>query len=396
MNIIIEELKARLVEGQQVEVVERKGIGHPDTISDAVCEAVSNALSRYYTKHFGVVLHHNVDKALLIGGRSTPKFGGGKIDRKIKLIIAGRITDSVGTRKIPVDRIAIKAAKNVLSKVLPNYLSVDDVFDISLYYEPGAENLKQVFKAKGKVGIANDTSFGVAFAPLSRTEKVVLEIANFLNSQAIRRKYRFIGTDVKVMGLRKKNKVRIIFSVAYIDKHIKSPQDYFKKKEIIKREVEKIVKKYFSSYEIYHNTLDNPKAKDENEIYLTVSGLSAEHGDDGQVGRGNRVNGLITPSREMSMEAAAGKNIRHPGKLYQIMAHIIANRIAKIKGVKECYVEILSRIGYPLDKPEVVYIKLIAENFNYVQEKAKKITEELFHNLYNIQKQIILGRYKPY
>ena len=67
------------------------------------------------------------------------------------------------------------------------------------------------------------------------------------------------------------------------------------------------------------NALDDPKASDESGIYLTVTGLSAEQGDDGEVGRGNRVNGLITPSRAMSLEAAAGKNaVAHVGKLYNL------------------------------------------------------------------------------
>src|SRR5208282_4640638 len=82
----------------QVEIVERKGIGHPDSIIDGACEAVSIALSRYYLDNFGVIFHHNVDKGLLVGGKSNAVFGGGKVSDPIYILIAGRATDVV-----PVD-----------------------------------------------------------------------------------------------------------------------------------------------------------------------------------------------------------------------------------------------------------------------------------------------------
>ena len=57
-------------------------------------------------------------------------------------------------------------------------------------------------------------------------------------------------------------------------------------------------------------------------MYLTVLGTSADGADGGQVGRGNRVNGLISLHRPMSTEAAAGKNpVSHVGKIYNLLAH---------------------------------------------------------------------------
>jgi len=167
------------------------------------------------------------------------------------------------------------------------------------------------------------------------------------------------------------------------------------KKEIVKKEIERYIKRIssFKRVKVEHNTLDNPNAKEEGEVYLTVLGLSAEHGDDGQVGRGNRVSGLITPCREMSLEAAAGKNINHPGKLYQILAHLIAQEIGKIKGVKECSVRILSQIGKPLDQPQVASIKVIAENFDQIKDRIYGLVNEKFNNLRKIQAEIVRGKY---
>ena len=58
------------------EFVERKGVGHPDTICDRAAEELSIALSEYYMERYGRILHHNVDKCVLAGGQSKVYFGG--------------------------------------------------------------------------------------------------------------------------------------------------------------------------------------------------------------------------------------------------------------------------------------------------------------------------------
>jgi S-adenosylmethionine synthetase len=395
-NIVIEKGDYLPIEEREVEIVERKGIGHPDTICDLVCESASQALSQYYLKRFGSVLHHNLDKGLLVAGRSQPRFGGGKILEKIKIIIAGRATDKVGKIKIPAKEIAERAVKNCLIEILNFSSGVLKNFEISIDYKPGAANLQEVFKRSDEIALANDTSFGIGYGPYSKAESLTLKVANFLNSQKFLKKYPFFGTDIKVMTLRKRDEIILTIPAAYIDKHIKNPKDYFEKKEMVKKEIEKFVKKIsnFKNIKIDHNTLDNPNAKSEGEIYLTVLGLSAEQGDDGQVGRGNRVSGLITPCREMSLEAPAGKNINHPGKLYQILAHLIAQKIGKLEGVKECSVRILSQIGKPLDEPQIVNVKVIANNFSNVKDKIYKIVELKFNKLRKIQIDIVKGKYE--
>jgi S-adenosylmethionine synthetase len=394
-NIVIEKSDFLPIEKRAVEIVERKGIGHPDTICDLVCESVSQALSQYYLKRFGKVLHHNLDKGLLVAGKSQPKFGGGKILEKIKIIVAGRATDRVGEIRIPVKKIAERAAKECLTRVVNSSKNIIKNFEITIDYNPGAANLQEVFKRSKAIALANDTSFGIGHGPYSRAESLTLNVANFLNSQKFLKKYPFLGTDIKVMTLRKKEKVVLTIPVAYIGKYIKNTKDYFEKKEIIKKEVKNFIKKVstFKNVKIEHNTLDNSEAKSEGEIYLTVLGLSAEQGDDGQVGRGNRVSGLITPCREMSLEAPAGKNINHPGKLYQVLAHLLAQEIGKIEGVEECSVRILSQIGKPLDQPQIASVKVIAKNFNQIKDKIYKMVDQKFNNLRKIQNEIVKGKY---
>jgi S-adenosylmethionine synthetase len=394
-NIAIEKGDYLPIEEREVEIVERKGIGHPDTICDLVCESVSQALSQYYLKRFGKVLHHNLDKGLLVAGKSQPKFGGGRILEKIKIVVAGRATDRVGKIKIPIKKIAEKAIKNCLIEILNSSSGVLKNFEILIDYKPGAANLQEVFKRSNEIALANDTSFGVGHGPLSRTEKLTLKIANLINSQKFIKKFPFVGRDIKVMTLREKENIFITFTIPYVDKFVKNVKEYFEIKEKIRKEIEKYIQRNFKfkSVKVFHNTLDNPNAKSEREIYLTVLGLSAEQGDDGQVGRGNRVSGLITPCREMSLEAAAGKNINHPGKLYQILAHLIAQEIGKIRGVRECSVRILSQIGEPLDQPQVASVKIIAKNFYQIKDRIYKLVDEKFNNLQKIQMEIVKGKY---
>jgi len=396
-NIFVERLEGLPIEEQPIEIVERKGIGHPDYICDLLAEAASQTLSKYYLKKFGTILHYNLDKGLLVAGRSQPKFGGGKILEPIKIIIAGRATDRINTTSLPIAEIVKRAAKKELARILNlTKKELEKNFQILVDYKPGAANLQEVFKRGNKVAISNDTSFGVGHAPLSKTEKLTLNVANLINSQKFIEKFPFVGRDIKVMVLREKKNISVIFTIPYIDRYIKSVKEYFERKEKIKKEIEKYIKKNFDfkSVRINHNTLDNPQAKSENEIYLTCTGLSAEQGDDGQVGRGNRVCGLITPCREMSLEAAAGKNINHPGKLYQALSFLIAQKIGKIKGVQECYLKLLSEIGKPLDQPQMALIKLRAENFEKTKEKAIFLTQKIFDNLKPFQISITKGKYR--
>jgi S-adenosylmethionine synthetase len=108
------------------------------------------------------------------------------------------------------------------------------------------------------------------------------------------------------------------------------------------------------------NTADD---YDEGAIYLTTTGTSAEQGDDGSVGRGNRSNGLITPNRPMSMEATSGKNpVNHIGKIYNLLSTEIAHRVVEeVDGIRDLRVRLLSQIGRPIDRPHVADVELVTE-----------------------------------
>ena len=43
------------ISDSQIELVERKGKGHPDSLIDGACEAVSGALCKYYQDNYDAV-----------------------------------------------------------------------------------------------------------------------------------------------------------------------------------------------------------------------------------------------------------------------------------------------------------------------------------------------------
>ncbi|PWB55874.1 MAG: S-adenosylmethionine synthetase [Nitrosomonadales bacterium] len=376
-NIIITPFSCIPVEQRGVEMCEHKGLGHPDTLADGVCEAASRALSLAYLKTYGRILHHNLDKGLLAAGRSTPRFGGGTIEEKARLIICGR-----ATRPDPafdVQEIVAKAARDYLETHLQEAAAG---IEIDTHIREGSANLKQVFARSTDIALANDTSFGMGFAPFSPLEQNVLDLAEALRSTAFRQHFPCAGADFKVMGMRVENRAAFTVALAFVDRHVASVSDYRQQKAQIR---EYLSQKIGQGAGLQLNTLDDPAATDESGLYLTVSGLSSEMGDDGQVGRGNRASGLITPARPMSLEAVAGKNpVSHVGKLYNVLAMLMARDIhQRLEEAKGVTVQILSAIGAPVDQPQVAAIEIQAAHGlgETLQREAASIAGEWLQNI---------------
>jgi S-adenosylmethionine synthetase len=398
-NIAIEAIKTTPVEEMGTEIVERKGIGHPDYIIDASAESVSIALSKYYMKNFNTILHHNVDKGLLVGGRASPRFGGGTVDEPIYIIVAGRAVNEIVKDKevtmIPVGYIAVNAIKEFIRRNF-RFLNPDEHVIVDYKIRPGSADLRKLFQLGVDIPLSNDTSFGVSFAPLTETERLVYETERFLNSREFKKKVPEVGEDIKVMGLRRGREIELTIAAAIISQLTPDMDHYISVKEEIKRSVEDLACKITElPVKVMVNTADKIDA---NLVYITVTGTSAESGDDGNTGRGNRVNGLITPCRPMSMEATAGKNpVSHVGKIYNVMAKIIANKIySEVKGVREVYVKILGQIGRPITNPFHISIETLLHNDYKLTESMKSEIEgivwEQFSKITEVTKLILDGR----
>ncbi|UCD92258.1 MAG: methionine adenosyltransferase [Methanobacteriota archaeon] len=355
-NIIVEELPFAPIENGPTEIVERKGVGHPDSIADGLAETVSRALCKMYLEKFNTILHHNTDEVQIVGGQSAPAFGGGVVLEPVYILLVGRATTEVNGKRLPYRSLAIRAAREYLEQVCP-HLDVDMDVMLDCRIGQGSVDLRGLYETKKL--LANDTSFGVSFAPLSETEKITYETERHINGP-LKEELPEVGQDVKVMSWRNEDKLNLTVASAMVDRLIPDVDHYKSVVEDLSEKVKDQVSKMTSrSVRVFVNNADN---YEEGVYYLTVTGLSMENGDDGSVGRGNRVNGLITPYRPMSMEAAAGKNpVTHVGKLYNVISHMIANDIARECGgdVLEVQVRIVSQIGAPIDMPQAASAQLI-------------------------------------
>ncbi|MDI6904737.1 MAG: methionine adenosyltransferase [Candidatus Bathyarchaeia archaeon] len=355
---------------------------------DAVMDQISVRLSKEYLEKAGAILHHNVDKSLLVAGVSEPRFGGGIVKHPMLLVFGDRATSEINGEKIDVGEIAVNVAKEWFRK---NMRFVDPERHVKYQVElkPGSVGLVDIFKRKGKILGANDTSAAVGYAPITRTEKIVLKTEQFLNSKEFKQRFPESGEDIKVMGYRNNNGLHLTISMAFVDRYINSEEEYFEKKAKILEETDSFVKMNtdFDKVNVELNTLD-VRGRGIGGIYLTVLGTSADSGDSGQVGRGNRVNGLISLNRPFCSEAAAGKNpVSHVGKIYNVLTYKIAQHVyEEVPEVEEVYIWLLSRIGSPIDHPAIAAAQVIMKRNNSLEKVRREIEKVLDCELGNIDK----------
>ena len=382
-NIRVEPMVGRAVEDQEVEIVERKGLGHPDSICDGIAEHVSQALAKAYLDRVGKVLHYNTDETQLVAGSSAPAFDGGEVVEPIYLLITGRATKHYEGQKIPTETIALRAAREYFTEHFPLLdFGTEIIADVKL--GEGSGDLQEVFSEDGAtVPMANDTSFGVGHAPLTETERIVLETERQLNG-SYSEANPVVGTDIKVMGKREGDRIDVTVAAAMVDQYVSDLDEYDDAVRGIREFVTDLAIEYTDrAVDVHVNTADD---YDEGSIYLTTTGTSAEMGDDGSVGRGNRANGLITPNRSMSMEATSGKNpVNHIGKIYNLLSTEIAERVVdEVDGIREIRIRLLSQIGQPIDRPHVADASLVTEDGVAVTDIEGAVTEIIDRELANV------------
>jgi S-adenosylmethionine synthetase len=380
-------------DSRDVEMVERKGRGHPDSICDALAEAFTISLTRAYHERCGAVLHHNVDKVLLAAGSSAPRFGGGEVTAPLEIYLAGRATHEIDGFAIPVADIAEQSSRGWLRANL-HALDAQRHVRVHTVVRPGSAALSALVAGeRGRRVLANDTSFAVGYAPASRLEAVVRDVEQTLTAPSTVGAHPMIGEDVKVMGIRRGDRIDITIACAIVDRHVRGLSDYVDATRIVSRLAEQAARAHSPHVQVAVNTADDLGAE---RVYLTVTGTSAEAGDDGQTGRGNRVGGLITPYRPMTLEAAAGKNVvSHVGKSYSIVAHQIANQlVATCPDIAEATCLLVSRIGQPVDSPQAVELQIRTRDgiaLERIREAATVIARDCLRRISGLS-QLLLER----
>jgi len=394
-NIEVEFVNREPIEEQDIEMVERKGLGHPDSLCDGIAEAVSMALCKEYKRKCGMILHHNTDKVQLVAGRSNPKYGGGEVISPIYILLGGRATRDFEGEEIAVDTVAVKAAKDYLRNV--RNLDVNSHVVVESKLGTGSYDLLTVFRDKNKeIPMANDTSFGVAHAPFSEIESIALHAENKVMAE-YRNRELAVGEDMKIMALREKDRITLTVGDAFVSKYVDDYQHYEEAKQRLNEFIEHVADAYTSrEVTTLVNMADTPDS-----VYLTVTGTSAEMGDDGGAGRGNRCNGLITPNRPISMEGASGKNpVNHTGKIYNLLANKIANEVVdSVDGIQEVYIKILSEIDRRIDDPMIASAQIVPKgniNRGAAEKKVERIMDDWLSNITGITEMAIRGELRTF
>ena len=387
-NILVNGSKQTPLEKQPIEIVERKGVGHPDSMCDAIMDQVSVELSKAYLKEFGAILHHNTDKSLLVAGDVECKFKGGVVNEPMLLIFGDRATFSANGKDIPVNEIAIQTAKTWLKENI-RFVDPEKHMKYQIAIRPGSQGLTDIFKRETCMFGANDTSAAVGYAPMTRTENMVLDTERYVNSKEFKKRFPASGEDVKVMGYKNGNVLNLTIAMAFVDRFVESVKDYMRKKAEILADVQAWVDKRstFDKVNVYINTLD-VEGRGVDGIFLTVLGTCADGADSGQVGRGNKVNGVISLNRPIGTEAAAGKNpVSHVGKIYNALTHQIARKICdQVPEVAETCVWLLSQIGMPIDQPAIAAAQVVMNNGASLDSRIQgRITEVIDAELANIE-----------
>jgi S-adenosylmethionine synthetase len=395
--IVVEDLNRVPVGQQRVELVERKGKGHPDSICDAIAEEVSHALCQKYMEAFGRILHYNADKAMLIAGRTLPKLGGGDVMEPMRLVLGDRASSICDGKEIDVPGVVESAARNRLRQNL-RFVDANRHLILQNEMKQGSPELTDIFERD--LIVANDTSAAVGYAPLSETERLVLETEHWLNLPDFQQRFPEAGEDVKVMAVRRDRHLFLTVAIAFVDRFVPNTSSYFSRKEQMRQALtEYLLTKVqtIDQISVQLNTLDDPE-RGIGGMYLTVLGTSAEGGDCGQVGRGNRVNGVIPLNRPISNEAAAGKNpVSHVGKIYSLLTHHIANEvIQRVAGVSEVYIWLSSQIGQPINKPMLAASHVVLRSgvgLPDVEPSVKAILEQELAGIHEYSLRIINGEF---
>ena len=311
----------------------------------------------------------------------------------IELYLAGRATAAVQGVRVPIDELVHETGRAWLKRHL-RHLDPARHVRIHPLIRPTSADLAGLFERRRGAPLANDTSFGVGYAPFDPLERAVLAVEDALNAPATKARHPELGEDVKVMGVRTGRTMRLTIACAFVGRYVADLDDYRRKKAAIAPLAIAAAREAGGGeVEVAVNAADGDT---ESTIYLTVTGLSAEAGDDGQVGRGNRSNGLITPYRPMSLEAVAGKNpVTHVGKLYNLAASRIAQAVvAEVPAVTEAYCWLLGRIGDPIDEPQIADVRLRLEEpgaLDAVRPQTLAVVQDNLRGISTLWREIVGG-----
>ncbi|MFF4410155.1 methionine adenosyltransferase [Streptomyces sp. NPDC001404] len=298
-----------------VEIVERKGIGHPDSLADGIAELASIRYAQYCQREFGAVLHHNLDKVAVLGGRVAFGEADGEYNRPVRVVFGGRASTTFAGRPVPVPDILSGAAHEQLRAALPAYdrtrvefrHETTDSSKFPHWFAPrDLDDLPERHKA-----VSNDTAYLVGCAPYSATESATLAAETFMHAQP------WAGSDIKVMAVRRGREWEFTLCVPALAGTVKTAAEFHGALTDAADQLRFLLEELLAGpVRIQCNAKDSAPKPPLSGQYFTVSGSAVDYGEDGMVGRGNARNGLISPLHAPGTEALFGKNpAYHVGKV---------------------------------------------------------------------------------
>jgi S-adenosylmethionine synthetase len=351
-------------ENSEIEVVERKGIGHPDSLAELVADAFIRCYAKFALSTFGVVPNVSVDKTTLIGALATLRPGSHVIERGARALLVGKITRRVGSVEIPVEDLFQECVQDVLVQaglgplfehmsfeVINNDRFTDD-HAREMYRPSSIEDIRPVDAALWEVA---DTACVSLEGPLTSVERLVIELEQELTGVAFREANPQFGTDVKVLAARHGRTVDVTLCAPVKAIEISDRKQYRAALERADFAARMIGARYADSFSvsIRVNTKDITGG-----AYLTAFGSSLDKGDQGSTGRGNGPLGVNSIERRKSAEAVAGKNpFHHPAKIYTNLASAAIAEITAHDRVP-VRVAVTCRNGDPVISPANVFVQL--------------------------------------
>ncbi|MGG0256891.1 methionine adenosyltransferase [Bacillus toyonensis] len=360
----------------EYEIVERKGLGHPDTLTDGIAETAEIEYCKYCIDKFGYIPHHNFDKVMILGGNCVQEYGGSTFSDPIKVIFMGRGSKNFGNEIIPLEDIQIKAAKAYLSRVLP-HLDVDSKLTIEFHsmtssystrpywFSPRDENDLPEYNGDGPT--ANDTATMISYWPLTMSEKLALDIEGYFYKNDTNGlpypRFKEFGCDIKVMVVRDGDVIVATVTVPQITSMTKSADQYFSRESKLRDNLTKYINSLYQDENV-NLIINNQTLGDNPRPYLVTAGSCTDFGEEGAVGRGNKNHGIISSFRPNTMEAPHGKNSTYfVGKVLGYQTDVIAKKIYNTTG-SPCQVILRANIGDKLYAPS----KIIVSTANKVNE----------------------------
>ncbi len=323
------------------ELVERKGMGHPDTITDGLAEQMSLDYADYCLQSFGAVLHHNLDKVYIQGGLVDQDFGRSRVVEPVTLFLGGRMSRRFAGEDIDTVSIQTRAIEKYLGRVLPHLAQIDgpqisvisrttDYSHNPYWYNPRSlDDLPEV-----KQPFSNDTAAMVGYWPLTATENITLALEGFFYDTDERGlpcpRFDFLGQDVKVMSIRNGDALDVTMCIPQIAHLTPSACVYKERIAQVTRDLRSYIDPMADAtgldVALHVNTKDGHNAE---SYYMLSVGSCLEAGEEGMVGRGNKSRNLISSMRPNTMEAPHGKNPAYfNGKVHGYLAEKTAELVA--------------------------------------------------------------------